>query len=89
LDRVFKDKIKQRMDILNDPSEILESLRLKSDGGFDIEVIDETIKHLMERLEIRLPEKLMLPVTLFYLANTLSTNITVTDSNILFEFDPR
>lgn len=43
----------------------------------------------MDKMEFTLPKQLIIPATYFMIANHLASKITVTEHNLIFEFDPR
>jgi len=43
----------------------------------------------MAKLEFQLPDKLVVPMALFYFGNAIASKMQVLDNNIVIEFDPR
>jgi hypothetical protein len=86
IDQMVKGSIKKRVDMINDPEEILESLYLEN---FNLEELDTQIKKTMAKLEFQLPDKLVVPMALFYFSNAIASKIQVHENNIVIEFDPR
>lgn len=86
LDQRVKGSIQKRVDMINDPEEVLESLYLEK---FNLEDLDASIKKTMAKLEFQLPDKLVVPMALFYFSNAVASKIQVLENNIVIEFDPR
>jgi hypothetical protein len=40
---------------VNDPTEVIAELMAKHKGDFDLEILDDTVTSLMDKLEISLP----------------------------------
>ena len=51
--------------------------------------MDRTVTKLLDRLEMKVPQKLVLPVSLMFLSSSMATQMTVRDTSLLYEFDPR
>lgn len=76
----------RRKAIINDPQEVLDSLDFEN---FSLENIEVAFKHLMDKLEFQLPNKLIIPSMYFFISNHLASVIKVQEKNIVYEFDPR
>lgn len=78
--------MQKRIDIINDPKEVVESLQFEN---FHIDNLDLQIKRTMDKLEFKLPDKLVVPITLMYIGNAIASRIQVLEKNIVIELDPR
>jgi hypothetical protein len=81
-----KQAVRQRVDLINDPKEIIEDLELEN---FSIGHLEKSFKTLMSRLQFTLPDRLSAPITYFVISNFAANKIEVTDKNLVIQFDPR
>ena len=72
VDQGIKAAVQRRVDILNNPNEVLETINLSS---LSPETLDSQIEELFRKLEITLPDKLILPASLFLLTNSFASTI--------------
>ena len=79
-------KLQERVDLVNDPQDIMQDLDFEN---FSIWHLDESLKVLMDRLQFKLPDKLIVPVTYFVISNFVASSIDILDDTIKFEYDPR
>jgi len=64
--------IKQRIDMVNDPKEIVEDLEFEN---FSVGHLEKSFKHLMSKLQFTLPDRLYIPVTYFVISNFAANKI--------------
>lgn len=77
---------KSRIDLVNDPKEIIEDLELEN---FSVNHLEASFHQLMEKLQFKLPKRLITPTAFFLASNYLANKITVNDKNLVFSFDPK
>jgi len=82
----FEAEMKKRIDIINDPKDLIEDFELEN---FSILNLESDFKKLLGKLQFTMPQRLYVPVTNFVMANLAASNIQITDKNLVFEFDPR
>lgn len=66
------DSVQQRIELINDPKEVLDTLKF---DYISLDVVEKMINGIMERLGFRLPEKLMAPTTMFAFTNIFASKI--------------
>lgn len=57
--------------------------------NFSIWHLEESFKVLMDKLQFKLADKLIIPLTYFVISNFMASSIEILDDTIRIEFDPR
>ena len=57
--------------------------------NFSIWHLEESFKLLMDKLQFKLADKLIIPTTYFVISNFVASSIEILDDTIKIEFDPR
>ena len=69
--------------ILADPTELLKTLDLEN---FSIEGLDLKLKEILNSMDANLPEKLMLPISLFYVTTYLAERTKFSENDISMSY---
>lgn len=78
--------MKRRIELINDPKDIVEDLELEN---FSVAHLETHFKKLLAKLNFKLPDRLYVPITYFVISNFVANKIKVNEKSIHFEFDPR
>jgi len=70
---------------VNDPNQIIDQLDLNQ---LSLEAVENQIKSSMEKLNFQLPPKLILPIALFYVSNTIATKFQIHKEFLEVEYNP-
>lgn len=72
IDSRVKRSISRRIDMINDPKDVLESMYMEN---FSLEKLDFQIKRTMAKLGFKIPDKLIVPAAMFYFCNAVASKI--------------
>lgn len=75
--------MENRKAILADPSEILKALDLEN---FTIEGLEAKLKEILNSMDANLPDKLMLPISLFYVGRNMATRTRFSEHDISMSY---
>jgi len=84
VEKLFKESIQKRIDMVNDPKELLESSEQISLDNYD-----RVINSYFDKLGFSLPNKLIMPLSFAAMANTFAQEIKVKQDHLVVKFDPR